>query len=136
MAAFVESLVESQLCYMEIEKGKTIAQHVGNAGEQRAAEWLWLKGFDIVEQNCRVGRYEVDLVCKQNRDWVFVEVKTRTESWGASPEIAVDYKKRQHLQKAAEGYMKRKGLETLPRLDVVAVSILSHGTQMMYFQGK
>jgi len=121
---------------MDFENSKTIAQHIGREGERRAAAWLWLKGFDIVEKNCRVGRYEVDLVCRQGPDWVFVEVKTRTDPWGASPENAVDYKKRHHLQNAAKGYLKKTGIDCLPRVDIVAVSLMSHGTQMMYFQGK
>ena len=125
-----------QLCVMNREVGKTIAQHVGNLGEKMAAEWLWLKGFDIVEQNCRVGRYEIDLVCKDRSEWVMVEVKTRRDGHCLLPESAVDHKKRISLQKAAQGYMKQKGVKTIPRLDVVAVSLLPHGAQMMYFQGK
>ena len=121
---------------MKIQQNKTIAQHIGREGEKRAAEWLWLKGFDIVDTNCRVGRYEIDLVCKHNEDWVFVEVKTRSEEILGNPEIAVNYKKRQHLQKAALGYLKNKGSNVMPRVDVVAVSLLRHGAQMMYFKGK
>jgi hypothetical protein len=62
---------------MYVDIGKTIAQYIGNKGEAMAAEWLWLKGFQIVERNKKVGRFEIDLVCKDEHDWVFVEVKTR-----------------------------------------------------------
>lgn len=79
---------------MYVDSGKTIAQNIGNKGEAMAAEWLWLKGFQIVERNKKVGRFEIDLVCKDEHDWVFVEVKTRHEGGMNAPEIAVDYKKR------------------------------------------
>lgn len=136
MGALAIATCVYQLCDMNREEGKTIAQHVGNLGERMAAEWLWLKGFEIVEQNCKVGRYEIDLVCKDKTEWVMVEVKTRRDHSSQLPETAVDHKKRQHLQKAAQGYMKQKGWKSVPRLDVVAVSLLPHGTHMMYFQGK
>ena len=121
---------------MYVDIGKTIAQNIGNKGEAMAAEWLWLKGFQIVERNKKVGRFEIDLVCKDEHDWVFVEVKTRHDCGMNAPEIAVDYKKRKKIQHAAQRYLRESGEKSIPRIDLIAVSMLPHGAQMMYFQGK
>ena len=121
---------------MGISNNQTIAQKIGNEGERMAAEWLWLKGFEIVEQNWRTGRKEVDLVCKQGKDWVFVEVKTRTGMQMIRPEKAVNYKKRKLLTVAAQEYMQQKSSNSRYRFDVIAVSILPWGKNMMYFKGE
>lgn len=125
-----------KLCIMHVDRGKTIAQNIGNKGEAMAAEWLWLKGFQIIERNRKVGRFEIDLVCKDKQDWVFVEVKTRHEGGMNAPEIAVDYRKRHKIQQAAQRYLRESGDKSIPRIDLIAVSMLPYGAQMMYFQGK
>jgi putative endonuclease len=121
---------------MDMQERKTIAQHIGQKGETMAAEWLWLKGFQIVAQNYRMGRYGIDLLCKENAHWVFVEVKTRNGDLSASPESAVGYQKRSKLTRAAQRFMKEEGIAVLPRLDIVAVSMHDGGSRMMYHRGK
>jgi Holliday junction resolvase-like predicted endonuclease len=53
-----------------------------------------------------------------------------------APEIAVDYRKRHKIQQAAQRYLRESGDKSIPRIDLVAVSMLPYGAQMMYFQGK
>jgi putative endonuclease len=127
---------EIQLCIMNVQERKTIAQYIGQKGEAMAAEWLWLKGFNIVAQNYRMGRYEIDLLCKENAQWVFVEVKTRSGDLSALPESAVGYQKRSKLTRAAQRFMKEEGITVLPRLDIVAVSMNEGVARMMYHRGK
>ena len=53
------------------------ARELGRFGEERAARYLRLHGYRIVETNysCRLG--EIDLIARKGRYLVFVEVKLR-----------------------------------------------------------
>lgn len=53
-----------------------INNFVGQGGENAARHFLISKGYEILEQNwsCSIG--EIDLIARQNRLIVFVEVKT------------------------------------------------------------
>lgn len=102
---------------------------VGEAGEEIAVRHLRQKGMRILERRARVGRYEIDIVARQGREWVFIEVKTRsTRRFGAAAE-GVSEKKRNSLRRAVEEYVRRYGLEREPlRCDLVAVDILEDGS--------
>ncbi len=86
---------------------------LGRCGELIAREYLEREGWDILEQNWRVGAQgEVDLVVSRMEDGyvpgerrkvvVFVEVKTRRGySARNRPEASVTYKKRKQLIRLA-----------------------------------
>ncbi len=104
-------------------------KETGRRGETSAAAFLMGKGYKIVERNARVGHLETDIIAKNDRNIIFVEVKTRREypdtyhRFGR-PSAAVDRRKQTKLIAAAEEYMRRNreavsGL--IPRLDVVEV---------------
>lgn len=90
-------------------------------GESAAALFLRRAGYRILERNylCEVG--EVDIIARQGRTLVFVEVKTR-ESDDVLPEQQVNQAKQHHITKAAKVYLKRFGTPQPPaRFDVVAI---------------
>ena len=61
----------------------------GDSGEAFAAEYLAGKGFSILERNYRTPMGEIDLIARDGRVLVFIEVKTRkTERYGR-PALAV-----------------------------------------------
>ncbi|WP_306415995.1 YraN family protein [Fulvivirga ulvae] len=62
----------------------------GKDGEQRAAEYLMGKGYELLERNYRYKRSEIDIIIKKEQLLVFVEVKTRSYSSFGYPEDAVD----------------------------------------------
>lgn len=114
---------------------QTIAQHVGREGEALAVRWLKRKGFEILSVNQRLGKWELDIVCRDRLDWVVVEVKTRSSELGPSPEMSINYRKRRNLNKATQQLMQKNTISVRPRLDVVAISMFPNGKQMMYFKG-
>lgn len=97
---------------------------LGEAGEELAAQYLRGKGLRIVQQRARIGRYEIDIVARQGREWVFVEVKTRgSERFGSASE-ALTERKRGRLRRAVDAYLNRYGLEREPvRCDFVAIDL-------------
>jgi putative endonuclease len=96
-------------------------ESLGRRGENVAARYLRNHGYKIIQRNyvCPVG--EVDIVAKEGRTLVFVEVKTRTDD-DPSPETQVNAFKQHQLTKTAKVYLARYGQPQPPaRFDVVAV---------------
>ena len=58
---------------------------LGRQAEEAAAAFLERAGLTVVERNVRFPLGELDLVCRDGRVWVFVEVKCRQARWGDAP---------------------------------------------------
>ena len=102
----------------------------GRHGEDQAAVLLTNKGYTILERNYRSGRWgEIDLVCLDRGDLVFVEVKARKSVNFGQPVEAVSWGKRQRLMHAAQQYKLThpKTPESM-RFDVVAVTLSDLGS--------
>ena len=67
----------------------TLRQEKGRAGEDAAADWLEKAGMRILARNWRSGSYELDLVCRDGDELVFVEVRLRGKGSLASPEASM-----------------------------------------------
>lgn len=106
----------------------------GEAGERLAEEYLRRKyGFKPVARNWRNPRdkrEEVDLVMKDGKVLVFVEVKTRSAEALVPGYYAVDERKKRVMRRAIGAYL--RGLSVAPRthrFDVVQVSWPSEEAQ-------
>ena len=94
----------------------------GAAGEDLAVQYLRKHGFKILDRNYRAHRGEIDIVAKEKKDYVFVEVKARRSGFFGSPEEAVTPEKEIHIRSAAEEYCAKHSLEDRPcRFDVIAI---------------
>ena len=77
----------------------------GKLGEKLGREHLVANGFEIISQNWRHSRWEVDIIAEKNKVLHFVEIKTRrTKNYGL-PEEKVGIKKIKNLINAAEEYL-------------------------------
>ncbi|HXJ79555.1 MAG TPA: YraN family protein [Candidatus Methylomirabilis sp.] len=100
----------------------------GIKGEEEAARFLTRSGYAILDRNVRTRAGEIDLVAKEGKTLVFVEVKTRRELEGDPPQAGVHTRKQNRLAKLAHGYLKLKRIRQTPcRFDVVAVIINDEG---------
>jgi putative endonuclease len=94
----------------------------GQKAENRAAAYLRLKGYGILERNYRVPQGEIDLVARKGDTIVFVEVKSRKNNSHGTPLEAVSPKKVQRVSAAAAVYLSGY---TVPlggcRFDVITV---------------
>jgi len=77
---------------------------LGLAGEKAAAEFLRLRGYEVVGAGFTARRGEIDLVCRRGRDLVIVEVKTRTSAAFGTPAEAVGARKRKAMAAASVEY--------------------------------
>jgi putative endonuclease len=94
---------------------------LGGRGENVAAKYLRNQGYKILERNFKCGVGEIDIIARDGRTLVFVEVKTRAYD-EPTPEDQVNQPKRHQLTKAAKYYLTRYGIPQPPaRFDVVAI---------------
>ncbi len=97
---------------------------VGKRGEEEAARFLQKRGFAILDRNVRTRFGEIDLVARDGKVLVFVEVKALRERGGDPPQAAVGQSKQRRLGQLAQHYLKWKRLgEVSCRFDVVAVTL-------------
>jgi putative endonuclease len=97
-------------------------QRLGAAGEAEAERVLALAGFAILARRFRCRAGEIDLVARDGKVVVFVEVKTRQGSGFGRPADAITARKRDHMARAARFFL--TGLGPCPppcRFDVVEV---------------
>jgi len=105
-------------------------KQAGQWGEEIAALFLRLKGFEILYTNARYERREVDLVVRDQVTLVAVEVKLRIGNrYGAAVE-AIDERKLMRLRTALTGIAKELGLGLSPRIDVVTIDMDPGGESM------
>lgn len=94
---------------------------LGDRGENVAAQYLRKQGYKIIVRNFRCELGEIDIIARDGKTLVFVEVKTRAYD-DPQPEDQVNLHKQQQLTKAAKLYLSRYGIPQPPaRFDVVAI---------------
>jgi putative endonuclease len=105
---------------------------LGDAGEDLAAAALKKQGYKILERNYVTPLGEVDLIARQGKTYVFIEVKTRKNARFGAPQDAVNPAKQHKYRRLAEYYLKRKRLgEDVPvRFDVVAITLAADGPRI------
>ncbi len=109
-------------------------QTLGREGEARAARYLEAQGYQIVARNVRAGGVEIDLIARDLRGLIIVEVKTRRATGGdgfgshGRAAEAVDVPKQQRLRRGAWAWLEAHPLEARrgrqsrahgPRFDVI-----------------
>ena len=84
---------------------------MGLKGEQVAARWLAVHGWEIAGHRFRNGRRDIDLVAIRRegvgRAVAFVEVKTRASNDFGGPVSAVNWRKQRELSRSAKVWMSR-----------------------------
>ena len=93
----------------------------GKLGEEIAVQYLVDKGYEILERNWHNVHKEVDIIAKDGRFLVIVEVKTRQTDEYGNPDIAVTRKKQRMLIAAANSYIFQKHLEIETRFDIISI---------------
>ncbi len=98
---------------------------LGRRGEKLAARFLRRAGFKVLYRNFRGRRGgEIDLVCREGKTLVFVEVKTRTREDFGRPSAAVDRKKQRRISLGAFAWLRLLGNPEIAfRFDVVEVVV-------------
>ena len=80
----------------------------GAAAEQLAARHLAQQGLVVLERNFRVRGGEIDLICRDGRTLVFVEVRLRGRGDFGGAGASITASKRQRIILAARHYLAGK----------------------------
>src|SRR3954468_15511562 len=95
---------------------------LGDQGENVAARYVRSTlGYRILTRNFRIEGGEVDIVARDGKTLVFIEVKTRAYD-DPTPEEQVNEFKTHQITKAAKVFLSRYGFPQPPaRFDIIAI---------------
>ena len=97
---------------------------IGKIGEEAATNYLKKQGYNVIERNFSCKQGEIDIICLDKKELVFVEVKTRTSIEFGKPIEAVNNIKQKHIYKAVSYYVYKRHLENeFIRIDAIEVYI-------------
>lgn len=95
---------------------------LGKAGEEYACRELERRGYAILARRFRTRMGELDIVARDGRTLVFIEVKARRSVRFGEPVEAVTWQKQQRLARMAAEYVLQHGIgDAGCRFDVVSV---------------
>lgn len=94
----------------------------GMEGEEQAVAYLRREGYDILCRNYRYQRAEIDILAKRGAFLVVVEVKTRTDHFYEALSDTVSKTKIGRLVKAADNFIRERGLEEEVRFDIIQLT--------------
>jgi putative endonuclease len=97
----------------------------GDYGEKVAADWLRARNGKILARNFK-GRKggEVDIVAREGRQLLFIEVKTRKAGAAVRGLAAVNRKKQSLIERGANEWLRRLGTRQVAwRFDVIEVEV-------------
>jgi len=113
-----------------------LAQSHGALGENAAALYLTKLGYSILARNFKARVGEVDIVARDGKITVFVEVKRREKADHGGAAEFVSASKIRKVVAAARLFAAKHGLSELPvRFDVVAIDGLSGHEQLRHHKG-
>lgn len=103
-------------------KNNLYKKDLGNRGEEQATLFLENKGYFIVDRNFKCRSGEIDIVAKKNREYVFIEVKTRTSKKYGRPIEAVNKNKIKHIINTSKYYILKNNLQNFfIRYDIIEI---------------
>ena len=94
---------------------------LGAWGEALAAEYLRKKRYEIVAAGYRSRFGEIDLIVKNKKYLVFVEVKLRKTGDFAKAMEYVDRRKQDKIRITASMYLSQNPTQLQPRFDVIEI---------------
>jgi putative endonuclease len=107
----------------------------GDRGEDRAATFLRQEGYRILERNYRCPLGEMDIIARDGKTIVFIEVKARSSDRFGSPQAAIGPQKQRRMTAIALCYLKGKGWLGMPaRFDVAAVRLDAAGERVTLYK--
>ena len=97
----------------------------GNAGEQKACDYLSKKGYEILQRNWRTKRVEIDIIAKEVDEIVFIEVKTLPSGNLETLSHLLNKRKQKRIVETAKCFLERfrKYNSSYIRFDVIIIDM-------------
>jgi putative endonuclease len=106
----------------------------GALGEQIAAAYLEVQGYDIVARGIRVAGVQVDLLARRGATLVLVEVKLRATARAVAAD-SLGAPQRRRLRRAAHALLAREPGVDCVRMDAVGIDVERHGLTLQHWTG-
>lgn len=104
---------------------------IGLDAENMALDFLEKQGLNLLEANflCRLG--EIDLIMRDKKTIVFVEIRSKTPSRYGSGAESITYAKQKKLTRTAAFYLKQKKsfYQVYTRFDVISINLQTQAIQ-------
>lgn len=111
------------------------AARQGEAAEQAACDYLQHQGLTLQQRNYRCKGGELDLVMREGKTLVFVEVRYRSNPRFGGAAASIDHAKQRKLLHAATTFLTEQRLTNHPcRFDVVTVTPHNGGLELEWLQ--
>ncbi len=94
----------------------------GPRAEKIACDYLQRRGLTLVERNYRCRRGEIDLIMREGKTLVFIEVRYRRSDRYGSPAESVNDAKQARIVVTAQHYLAGLGYTPPCRFDVLALT--------------
>jgi putative endonuclease len=105
-------------------KKKDGRKELGRDGERMAEVFLRKQGYRILERNYQTPYGEIDLIAREAREIVFIEVRTRRVTDFGTPIESLTRNKISHWGKSASAYLQKSGDFDQPiRFDFVGIDL-------------
>ncbi|MEX0940243.1 MAG: YraN family protein [Candidatus Babeliales bacterium] len=117
-------LIASENC--SSSASKKIA--LGIYGEKLIATYLKKNGYSILKQNYRIRGGEVDIIAQQNNTIIFVEVKTRRNSYFNLSQVIVPAKQQAIIRTAEHFLLMHHIKNCVIRFDLALIDNLNNVT--------
>ena len=112
-----------------------LRHEIGKIGEDIAVSYLEKLGYIIIERNFIANQGEIDIIAKDKKEFVFIEVKTRTSMQFGRPVEAVNEIKQKHLINTVKYYIYCKHLENkFIRIDVIEVYLSKNNARINHIK--
>ena len=96
-------------------------QQTGKLGEDLACLFLQNIGYDIIARNWRFSKAEIDIIAKDKKVLVFVEVKARSYTFYGAPEESITAHKENLIIDAASQYMIQTNYDWEISFDIISI---------------
>lgn len=83
------------------------AKRYGRRAERATLWLLWLQGWDLVAENLKLGRWELDLLLTRGDELRLLEVKARRPGAWSAADTALSFEQRLRLQLSLRCYLDR-----------------------------
>ena len=105
---------------------KITGKALGKWGEEQAQVFLEKNGVEILGRNIQTEYGEIDILGVKDSVFLFVEVKTSQTRKFGFPEVSVNARKMDHMNKAAQKYIQdHEEITGDWRVDVISIELNS-----------
>lgn len=110
------------------------SRELGEIAEGLAQQHLLKLGYNILDTNWYYGHLELDIVARDGKELVIVEVKARSGIRYEHPSEAVTNAKIKRIVEAADAYIIEKDLDLETRFDVITVIFVHQKFELEHFK--